>query len=93
MQENLKEKYNITNAELSQGIDILSKELGKICNIDVLLAVTDLLITGDIAKNASKITMEEYICKKLNENDAKRFISRFEEFNEFLKMEVVLWKK
>lgn len=93
MQENLKEKYNITDAELSQGIAILAKNLNKICNIDVLLAMSDLLATGDIAKNTTKVTIKEYVCKKLNEHDAKRFLIKFEEFKEFLKMEVELWKK
>ena len=46
--KNLLEKYGITREELKAGIDIVSKNLGKICNVQVLIAVTDLLCSGDI---------------------------------------------
>ena len=48
MQENLKKKYGLTDEELKKGIDIVSKNLGKICDVAVLLAVTELLVCGDI---------------------------------------------
>lgn len=47
--ENLLKKYGISEKELNQkGIDIVSKNLGKICDPLVLLAVTELLVSGDI---------------------------------------------
>lgn len=46
--ENLMNKYGITRAQLDQGIDIVAKNLSQICNVSVLLAVTDLLANGDI---------------------------------------------
>ena len=48
MGENLKEKYGISNLELQKGIDIVSKNLGKIPNQMVMIAIADLLATGDI---------------------------------------------
>lgn len=48
MQENLKKKYGLTDSQLKEGIDIVAKDLVKICNINVLLAVTELLANGDI---------------------------------------------
>ena len=47
--KNLLKKYGISEEELNQkGIDIVSKSLGKICDPSVLLAVTELLVSGDI---------------------------------------------
>lgn len=48
MQENLKKKYGLTDSQLKEGIDIVAKNLAKICNVNVLLAVTELLANGDI---------------------------------------------
>lgn len=47
--ENLLKKYGISEEELNQkGINVVSKSLGKICDPLVLLAVTELLVSGDI---------------------------------------------
>lgn len=48
MIRNVAKKYGITEEELKSGIDIVSKNLGNICDFNVLLAVTDLLANGDI---------------------------------------------
>lgn len=48
MQENLMNKYGLTAKELKEGIDIVAKNLGKICNVSVALAVCELLANGDI---------------------------------------------
>lgn len=49
MQENLKQKYEITDEELKKAIDQI--QLGKIvCNGTVLVALCDLLCNGDIQK-------------------------------------------
>ncbi len=45
---NVSKKYGITDEELKQGIDVISKDLGKICDAMVALAVTELLVYGDI---------------------------------------------
>ena len=47
-QENLIKKYGITENQLKEGIDIVAKNLVKICNVSVMLAVTELLANGDI---------------------------------------------
>jgi hypothetical protein len=47
-QENICNKYGITKAELKKGIDIISSKLGMIGNVNVLLAVTELLCNADI---------------------------------------------
>lgn len=46
--ENLMEKYGITREQLDAGIDIVAKNISKICNVSVMLAVTELLANGDI---------------------------------------------
>lgn len=50
-QNNLLNKYNITREELDKGIETVSKNLGKICDAVVMLAVCDLLVNGDIQDN------------------------------------------
>lgn len=47
-QENVCKKYGITKDELKSGVDVVAKNLGKICNISVVLAVTELLCNADI---------------------------------------------
>ena len=49
--ENVIKKYGITEDEMKKGIDIVSKNLGKICDTFVMLAVTDLLVNGDIKED------------------------------------------
>ena len=50
MQENLKNKYDITSEELKRAIDQIN--LGKIaCDGIVLVALVDLLLNGDIASS------------------------------------------
>lgn len=46
--ENLKEKYCLTEDQIKKGIDIVSKNLSKICDTSIMLAIVDLLATGDI---------------------------------------------
>ena len=48
MQENVCKKYDITKEQLKKGVDIVSKNLGLICEASVLLAVTELLVNADI---------------------------------------------
>lgn len=48
MYENLKAKYDLTTDEIKSGVDIVSTNLRKICNVSILLAVTELLCSGDI---------------------------------------------
>lgn len=48
MYENLKAKYGLTTDEIKSGVDIVSENLGKICNMPILLAIADLLACGDI---------------------------------------------
>lgn len=49
--DNLIKKYGITRQELDKGIDTVAKNIAKICNVSVMLAVTDLLATGDIKED------------------------------------------
>ena len=50
MQENLKEKYGITDEELKRAVDQIN--LGKIaCDGIVLVALVDLITSGDIKSN------------------------------------------
>ncbi len=46
--KNVMKRYGLTKEELKSGIDTVAKNLGEICNVDVMLAVTDLLCNGDI---------------------------------------------
>lgn len=46
--ENLLKKYGITREQLDEGINTVGEKLGDICNVTVLLAVTELLANGDI---------------------------------------------
>ena len=46
--ENLQKKYGVTEAQIKSGVDIVSKKLGDICDVQILLAVTELLVLGDI---------------------------------------------
>lgn len=50
--ENVIKKYGITKDELKVGIEIVAKNLGKICDIQVALAVTELLCNGDIEEES-----------------------------------------
>lgn len=53
MQENIKEKWNVTDEELKQAADELcQKGIGKGCfqNTNALLALLDLLTKGNIKK-------------------------------------------
>lgn len=46
--KNLLQKYDITEEELESEINRLP--LGKICDVRCLLAITDLLLNGDVEK-------------------------------------------
>ncbi len=48
MQEHVCAKYGISKEQLKKGVDIVSKNLGLICEASVLLAVTELLANADI---------------------------------------------
>lgn len=52
MQDNLLKKYGIGKEELKRGIDTIAKNLGKICNITIAIAIADLLASGDIKEEA-----------------------------------------
>lgn len=47
--ENLMVKYDVTKEEIREGIET-AVDVGKICNINVVLALLDLLSSGDIQK-------------------------------------------
>ena len=49
-QENLLEKYEITKEQYDNAVDILAKNLGKIVDIRVVVAMADLLASGDIKR-------------------------------------------
>lgn len=49
--ENLIKKYGITKEQMYQGVDTVAENLGNICNVSVLLAVTELLANGDIKED------------------------------------------
>lgn len=51
MGKNLCKKYGITEEQLKKGIDIVAKNLTQICNIQVCLAVCELLANGDIQED------------------------------------------
>lgn len=47
--KNVLKKYGITEEQLKKyGIDVVAPNLGKIANVNVMLAVTELLCNGDI---------------------------------------------
>jgi hypothetical protein len=46
---NVSKKYGITDEELQKGIDTIAGSLGKIVGTKTMLAVAELLATGDIA--------------------------------------------
>lgn len=48
--ENLQKKYGVTEDDIRQGIAVITKDISKICNINVLFAVADLLIHGDVSE-------------------------------------------
>ncbi len=64
--KNLIKKYGITEQQLKEGIDIVSKNLGLICNSKVMFAVTELLAEGDI-KAKSNSELEEIIKEALKD--------------------------
>lgn len=49
--ENLMRKHGITREQMDQGVDVVAKNLKNICNVSVLLAVTELLADGDIKED------------------------------------------
>ena len=49
--ENLIKKYGITQGQMKDGVDIVAGNLKNICNVSVLLAVTELLENGDIKED------------------------------------------
>lgn len=51
MQENLCKKYGITKKELKEAVNIVSKNLGKINNPVVMIAIADLLTAGDVKED------------------------------------------
>ncbi len=59
MYSNLMNKYGITEQQLKEGIDVVSKNLGLICNSKVMLAVTELLAEGDIKPQTKPILVRD----------------------------------
>lgn len=51
MQENLCKKYGIIKEDVKRAVDIVSKNLGKINNPVVMIAIADLLTAGDIKED------------------------------------------
>lgn len=54
MQDVLKKKYQLTDQELKSGIDIIAKNVSKICDVNVAIAICDLLANGDIPEKSAK---------------------------------------
>lgn len=50
--KNLCSKYDITEESLKQGIDVISRSLGKIADPLVMIAITELLLEGDIKEES-----------------------------------------
>lgn len=46
--KNIIKKYGISEEELKKGIETMMQSITQICNFDVVLAITDLLVSGDI---------------------------------------------
>lgn len=63
---NLMKKYGISEEKLKEGIDIVAKNIGLICDANVMLAVTELLAEGDI-KHQSKPILVRDITERLVE--------------------------
>lgn len=59
MYSNLMNKYGITEQQLKEGIDIVAKNLGLICDGNVMLAVTKLLAEGDIEPQTKPILVRD----------------------------------
>lgn len=45
---NVLEKYGITEEQLKKGVDTVAKALVNVCDVQVALAVTELLCNADI---------------------------------------------
>lgn len=85
MQEKLKKKYGLTDSELKEGIDIVSKNLGKICDVNVLLAVTDLLVNGDVVVKCKECKFfSDLRCENPDANviDGKLYLNHYCSFGE-----------
>ncbi len=68
--KNLIKKYGITEQQLKEGIDIVSMNLGLICDSNVMLAVTELLVEGDIKAKCNS-ELEELIKEALKDYRGK----------------------
>lgn len=62
--KNLIKKYGISEEKLKEGIDIVGKNLGLICDVNVMMAVTELLAEGDIKPQTKPILIRD-ICNLL----------------------------
>lgn len=58
------EKYGLSEEELNAGIDVVAKSFGQITNPNVMLAVADILATGDINSSAIIEQLEYEISEK-----------------------------
>lgn len=66
--KNLIKKYGISEEKLQEGIDIVAKNLGEICDVNVMLAVTELLAEGDIQKPiCNNLELEQIIKEALKD--------------------------
>ncbi len=63
---NLIKKYGISEEKLRAGIDLVAKNLGLICDSNVMLAVAELLAEGDIKPQTKPILVRD-ITEKLVE--------------------------
>lgn len=57
--KNLIKKYGISEEKFKEGIDIVAKNLGLICDGNVMLAVTELLAEGDIKPQTKPILVRD----------------------------------
>lgn len=66
--KNLIKKYGISEEKLQEGIDLVAKNLGQICDVNVMLAVTELLAEGDIEKpRCTNLELESLIKEALKD--------------------------
>ena len=71
MYENLIEKYGITEKEVNEAVQMLMKSVVSICNVSVMLAITDLLGNGDIQNTGGSeaLTVSTEVYEKVMEKN------------------------
>lgn len=66
--KNLIKKYGITEKQLKEGIDLVAKNLGLICDSKVMFAIAELLAEGDIQNpKCTSLELEQIIKEALKD--------------------------